>query len=167
MRKVFRFAFSNTINFIASWMMTCCMTNPNIQGNLAWIILVHQIIKWRCENRMARNSGRSSCQEAKRTQEENLWGHSDTVLLTVCSHPTVSTHTGSSCFTIKLCSQEPFRSQSCGFPRENDSQPFTALWASFFHYVTLLSCTLPVASAAENKLMLSWATGDALIEFLK
>lgn len=51
MRKVFRFAFSNTINFIASWMMTCCMTNPNIQGNLAWIILVHQIIKWRCENR--------------------------------------------------------------------------------------------------------------------
>jgi len=35
MRKVFRFTVSNIINFIGSWMMAWCVTNPNLQGNLA------------------------------------------------------------------------------------------------------------------------------------
>lgn len=70
MRKVFRFTVSNIITFIASWMTAWCVTNPNLQGNLAWILLVHQIeiTKWRCENRIARNSGRSGRQKAKQTQ---------------------------------------------------------------------------------------------------
>lgn len=72
MRKAFRFAFSNIVNFTASWMMTRCVTNPNVQGNLAWIILVHPIIKWRCENRIARDSGKSSCQKKQKEHRRNI-----------------------------------------------------------------------------------------------
>lgn len=70
MRKVFRFTVSNIFNFIASWMTAWCATNPNLQGNLAWILLVHhtKITKWSCENRIARNSGGNSRRKAKQTQ---------------------------------------------------------------------------------------------------
>lgn len=157
MRKVFRFTVSNIFNFIASWMTAWCVTNPNLQGNLAWILLVHhtKITKWSWENQIARNSGGNSGRKAKQTQGK----------------PSVRSLRNDA----SNCVFSPYGLHTRGVPRASQSAPAVGnpsrlnrvlsqgkiiILATFIcnlltlFYVIPLYCALPLALAEEHKLTL-------------